>query len=234
MAFSSAIKSLTQAAFPKRQPTPALATQVTTTLDAVDSDREVDPTSDAALSLSSSFPSFASFKDQRAFEHERQCAKRTEEYARTQDAKASKGLSKWRPALPVHQRRTTSARKGRPVGFGGSEDEANTPNVLERVRSAGTRKESSPVQNSEVKLADLIKPGSVRKARKNKEADFELIPAVRPVIVLDELAFMHDVPAPRDLEQEWQHVYHSDGDDSDASLSISTPTYANVVLGGLS
>ncbi|KAJ3933496.1 MAG: hypothetical protein NXY57DRAFT_998545, partial [Lentinula lateritia] len=216
MAFSSAIKSLTQAAFPKGQATPALATQVTTTLDAVDSDREVDPTSDAALSLSSSFPSFASFKDQRAFEHERQCAKRTEEYARTQDAKAPKGLSKWRP-----------------VGFGGSEDEANTPNVLERVRSAGTRKESSPVQNSEVKLADLIKPGSVRKARKNKEADFELIPAVRPVIVLDELAFMHDVPAPRDLEQEWQHVYHSDGDDSDASLSISTPTYANVVLGGL-
>lgn len=175
MAFSSAIKSLTQAAFPKGQATPALATQVTTTLDAVDSDREVDPTSDAALSLSSSFPSFASFKDQRAFEHERQCAKRTEEYARTQDAKAPKGLSKWRPALPVHQRRTTSARKGRPVGFGGSEDEANTPNVLERVRSAGTRKESSPVQNSEVKLADLIKPGSVRKARKNKGMYYSVV-----------------------------------------------------------
>ncbi|KAJ3853946.1 hypothetical protein EV368DRAFT_63676 [Lentinula lateritia] len=232
MALSAAVKSLTQAAFPKRQATPALATQVTTTLDAVDSDREVDPTSDAALSLSSSFPSFSSFKDQRAFEHERQCTKRTEEYARTQEAKASKGLSKWRPASPVHQRKTTSARKSKPVGFGGSEDEVNTLNALERVRSAGTRKESSPIQNS-VKLADLIKPGSVRKARKNKEADFELIPAVRPVIVLDELAFMHDAPAPRDLEQEWQHVYHSDGDESDASLSISSPTYANVVLGGL-
>lgn len=44
---------------------------------------------------------------------------------------------------------------------------------------------------------------------------------------------MHDTPAPRDFEQEWEHVYHSDGDDSDSSAIMSTPTYANVLVGGL-
>jgi len=133
----------------------------------------------------------------------------------------------------VREKRDSSAssptRKERRINSGAEDEDVDVHDVLKGVRGAVAKKEPNAALKPEVKLADLIKPGSIRKSRKNKDNDFEVVPAVRSVIVLDELAFMHDTPAPRDLEQEWEHVYHSDGDDSDSSTIISTPTYAHVV-----
>ncbi|KAJ3993643.1 hypothetical protein F5050DRAFT_676864 [Lentinula boryana] len=233
MALSSAVKSLTEAAFSKSKATTPAPVPLTPKKDIVDESKEDDLNSDTVQSLSSSFPSFASFKGQRAFEHDRQRAKRTEDYIRTQEVKAFRTLSKPTPALSERQKKDVSTRKDRPIGSSVlDDDETDLHSILEGVRNPIATKEPSAVQqNVEVKLVDLIKPGSIRKTRKNKDAEFELIPAVRPVIVLDELAFMHDTPPPRDLEQEWQHVYHSDSDDSETSVPTHSPTYANVVIG---
>ncbi|KAJ3984912.1 hypothetical protein F5890DRAFT_1474154 [Lentinula detonsa] len=233
MALSSAVKSLTDVAFSKKKDTtPALVPLTPNKKEFVDKRKEDDLNSDNIPSLSSSFPSFASFKGQRAFEHDRQRAKRTEDYIRTQEVKAFRTLSKPTPALSERQKKDVSTRKDRPIGSSVLDDEADLHSILEGVRNPIATKEPSTVQqNVEVKLVDLIKPGSIRKTRKNKDSEFELIPAVRPVIVLDEVAFMRDTPPPRDLEQEWQHIYHSDSDDSETSVPTPSPTYANVVIG---
>ncbi|KAJ3826937.1 hypothetical protein F5880DRAFT_1331728 [Lentinula raphanica] len=286
MALSSAVKSLKEASalFKRDNRTADAATSTqrvvaTTTSDnnvvVVDTDKRSNTTDSSDVSppsLSASFPSLASFKDQRAFEHDRQRVKRLEEYTRAQEAKALKGGLSSKPTTiltsspegrkkssasgggttnSIRSTRSTRKKTRRLPGSGfdhdtpdDKADEACVDGVVQNVREEfeggrvlpSGRKDSSSesgtgTEYTEVKLVDLIKPtSSIRKPRKNKDTDFELIPAVRSVIVLDELAFMHDAPLPRDLEQEWQHVYHSEsGDDSDAS--VSTLSYANVLTG---
>ncbi|KAJ3710646.1 hypothetical protein C8R42DRAFT_648560 [Lentinula raphanica] len=287
MALSSAVKSLKEASalFKRDNRTADAATTSTSTQRAVatttsdnnvvvDTDTRSDPTTNSDVSppsLSASFPSLASFKDQRAFEHDRQRVKRLEEYTRAQEAKALKGGLGSKPTTiltsspegrkkssasgttnSIRSTRSTRKKTRRLPGSGFDHDTPDdkadeacvdgVQNVREefeggRVLPSGRKDSSSEsgtgTEYTEVKLVDLIKPtSSIRKPRKNKDTDFELIPAVRSVIVLDELAFMHDtpMPLPRDLEQEWQHVYHSEsGDDSDAS--VSTRSYANVLTG---
>ncbi|KIK71493.1 hypothetical protein GYMLUDRAFT_337786 [Collybiopsis luxurians FD-317 M1] len=258
----STVRSLAEAAFSKSKatvnPPSKIAEAPSSSSTEPDKDNKGDvvddPTSDAALSLSSSFPSFASFKDQRAFEHDRQRVKRTEEYVRMREAKVSKratafskmsiafGASSAPPAARVKERWTGS-------GFGtDSELDHDTVSLARGDEQpgrlgapAGTTSPPPLHKTTEVKLADLITQVSVRNSRKGmrKDPDFELIPAVRSVIVLDELAFMHDTPPPRDLEQEWEHVCHSDGDESSESESsrpsskiVPTLTYADVVVSG--
>ncbi|KAJ3837985.1 hypothetical protein F5878DRAFT_684027 [Lentinula raphanica] len=288
MALSSAVKSLKEASalFKRDNRTADAATSTqrvvaTTTSDnnvvVVDTDKKSDLTTNSDVSppsLSASFPSLASFKDQRAFEHDRQRVKRLEEYTRAQEAKAlkggkggsssnspgaaaivtssSEGRKKSSASGTTNSIRSTRSTRKKSRRLGSDHDtpddkadEAYVDGVQnqkvreefegDRVLPSG-RKDSSSSESgtgTEVKLVDLIKPtSSIRKPRKNKDTDFELIPPLRSVIVLDELAFMHDTPVrlPRDLEQEWQHVYHSEsGDDSDAS--VSTPSYANVLTG---
>jgi len=83
---------------------------------------------------------------------------------------------------------------------------------------------------TEVKLADLVTFRS-SKSRKGSgwEGDFEVVPHVRSVIVLDDVAV-------RDLEvdEPWEHVDGEDTDNGDASSSGNvTPTkvlsYADVL-----
>ncbi|KAJ3763277.1 hypothetical protein EV360DRAFT_78527 [Lentinula raphanica] len=286
MALSSAVKSLKEASalFKRDNRTADAATSTqrvvaTTTSDnnvvVVDTDKKSDLTTNSDVSppsLSASFPSLASFKDQRAFEHDRQRVKRLEEYTRAQEAKALKGglgskpttiltsspegRKKFSASGTTNSIRSTRSTRKKSRRLGSDHDTPDdkadeayvdgvqNQNVREefegdRVLPSGRKDSSSSDTESgtgtgtEVKLVDLIKPASsIRKPRKNKDTDFELIPPIRSVIVLDELAFMHDtpMPLPRDLEQEWQHVYHSEsGDDSDAS--VSTPSYANVLTG---
>ncbi|KAF9069309.1 hypothetical protein BDP27DRAFT_1325677 [Rhodocollybia butyracea] len=228
---SSAVRSLAQATFSKSKAnTPAESTSV-------DKDTEVDSISDSVPSLSSSFPSFDSFKDRRAYEHDRQRRKRSEEFVKKREARSLetmifRGLKGDAASMREKSIRKEKRIEAKQRGAGAADDEGD---VIQGVRSTGTWKEPSTANQSEVKLADLITPGSIRKSRKNKDSDFEVIPAVRSVIVLDELAFMQDTPRPRDLEQDWEHVYHSDGDDYDSSSSTADPnlTYAKVVLHGL-
>ncbi|KAJ3766013.1 hypothetical protein FB446DRAFT_419535 [Lentinula raphanica] len=277
MALSSAVKSLKEAsALFKRDNRTADATTTSDNNVVVDTDKKANTTGDSSdvspPSLSASFPSLASFKDQRAFEHDRQRVKRLEEYTRAQEAKALKGGLSSKPTTiltsspegrkkssassTTNSIRSTRSTRKKSRRLPGSDhdtpddkaDEACADGVVQnqnvreefeggRVLPSGRKDLSSSDTESrtgtgtEVKLVDLIKPtNSIRKPRKNKDTDFELVPPVRSVIVLDELAFMHDAPLPRDLEQEWQHVYHSEsGDDSDAS--VSTLSYANVLIG---
>lgn len=171
MTISSTVKSLAEAAFSKSKavaPPPQAATTPESVT--VDKDQEVDPTSDAALSLSSSFPSFASFKDQRTFEHDRQRTKHSEDYTRIREAKAAKAS----PWLSVREKRDASAnsltRRERRIGSGAPDEEVDMHDPLEGVRGAVVRKDltGAATLKSEVKLADLIKPSSIRKSRKNK------------------------------------------------------------------
>ncbi|KAF5383979.1 hypothetical protein D9757_006932 [Collybiopsis confluens] len=229
---------------------------------------DIDPTSDAALSLSSSFPSFASFdsKDQRAYEHDRQRSKRSEEYLRLREAKAFKRGSTMLSKIigPDSLSSPSSLLRGKRIpGTAESVSEAaaaaatwdddwegvrspsrilSTPKSPAETIGVATTTTIHRIPIPEVKLADLITPGSIRKSRRgiHKDPEFEVIPPIRSVIVLDEFAFMHDTPPPRDLEQEWEHVHHSD-DDSEESYCPSSlsrkihvpPSYANVVSGGL-
>lgn len=182
MSISSTVKSLAEAAFSKSKaiasPSQVASADGTKPASvAVDKDQELDPTSDAALSLSSSFPSFASFKDQRTFEHDRQRTKHSEDYTRIRGAKAAKATS-W---LSVREKRDAGAnsltRRERRIGSGATDEEVDVHDALEGVRCAIVRKDltSAATPKSEVKLSDLIKPSSIRKSRKNKGKSFLIV-----------------------------------------------------------
>ncbi|KAE9395524.1 hypothetical protein BT96DRAFT_997554 [Gymnopus androsaceus JB14] len=212
---SSTVKSLAEATFSRSKSAPSTEAAPTTP-ESVDKDKEVDPTN---------------FKHQRTFDHDRQRAKRSEDYVRMREAKAA--VRVW---SSVREKRDTSAssptRKERRINSGASDEDVDVHDVLKGVRGAVAKKEPNAALKPEVKACRLDQAWLHQEISEEQGYvynDFEVVPAVRPVIVLDELAFMHDTPAPRDLEQEWEHVYHSDGDDSDSSTIISTPTYANIV-----
>ena len=60
--------------------------------------------------------------------------------------------------------------------------------------------------------------------------DFEVIPHIRPVIALDEVANVHDM----DLEEPWEHIYvnNEEGKASDDVSKFSRLTYARVASTG--
>lgn len=79
---------------------------------------------------------------------------------------------------------------------------------------------STPVRvepaKREVKLEELIVTTPQKKAagRKMRDGDFEVVPHVRAVIVLDDSADVHDM----DVDEAWEHVT-LDNDDDEASSS---------------
>ncbi|EEB88294.1 hypothetical protein MPER_13947, partial [Moniliophthora perniciosa FA553] len=79
-----------------------------------------------------------------------------------------------------------------------------------------------PKPSAEAKLSDLIV--STRKPRNIKEPEFEFVPHIRSVIVLDD-------KTPRDvtIDEPWEHVSHSDTNDKDSVTDVKAPTYASIV-----
>jgi hypothetical protein len=64
---------------------------------------------------------------------------------------------------------------------------------------------------------------SQRKPRKPNADDFEVIPHIRSVIALDDIAIVHDM----DLDEPWEHIYGEEKT-SDSVSKFGRLTYARV------
>ena len=60
--------------------------------------------------------------------------------------------------------------------------------------------------------------------------DFEVIPHIRPVIALDDVANVHDM----DLDEPWEHIYANNGEEkvSEGVSKFGRLTYARVASTG--
>ncbi|KAG7100056.1 hypothetical protein E1B28_001841 [Marasmius oreades] len=171
--------------------------------------------------------SFLSLKGQRAHEHDRQIQKQARDFAQMRARKgrdyslSSSGRVGWLPIPSYFGYKTSSSSAPPPseVILGLANDSvAHVEDWVEHgfgsppteIRRDQPR---SFCYGKEAKLADLVTP--VRKPRKRRETDFEFVPHIRSVIVLDDIVQMKDVSV---VDEPWEHV----GEDE-------KPTYANVV-----
>jgi len=143
-------------------------------------------------------------RDVRAYEHERQRSKRAGEWAirRAKKAIAGKGAVGGRTADMGDPRK---GRKAVEVDV-----DADVDAVLAMAPGAVTRgmvvppKKAHPDPSRKVDLSDLVVL-SQRKPRKFKEGDFEFIPALPTIIVLD------DTPAlDMEVDEPWECVEEED------------------------
>ncbi|KAK0234205.1 hypothetical protein IW262DRAFT_1452740 [Armillaria fumosa] len=156
---------------------------------------------DASAALSSSFPSLPTIKDQRAYEHNRQRVKKAADVAKMRQKKRSGS-----PLFKVD--RGLASEKSRRL-------RADDVDPLDGVFVESThRDEAGPPasRKPEVKLSDLL----VWKQDRKKEPDFEVIPHIRSVIVLDD--FTPDLAA----DEPWEHI--------DAEPVSKAPSYAQVLV----
>ncbi|KAF8814473.1 hypothetical protein BYT27DRAFT_7206119 [Phlegmacium glaucopus] len=171
-------------------------------------------------------------RDARAYEHERQRAKQAGEWTK-------------RRARKVTRQGTTGAahagRRSKSWRDGKVELDADVYAALPRRRdigrntakvqevslppSGGGTDSSSGAQGVGVNLSELVVV-SHRRPRKRNVDDFEVIPPVRSVIALDDVAVLHDM----DLDEPWEHIY---ADDREGKVGqLHGPSYARVVGAG--
>ncbi|KAF8655371.1 hypothetical protein AX16_003068 [Volvariella volvacea WC 439] len=190
--------------------------------------------SKGTASTTSSVVADANDKDSRAQDHERQRAKKAEDVAKMRARKAQ-NLS----ASAAHSGGNVTSKLSvpkRPSSTSASavsdmDIKLSLMEGMEIVESfnwqpvspdwklnhVDTRSPSDA--RTEVKLADLITT-STRKPRKRAEHDFEFIPHVRSVLVLD------DAAAPEvTFDEPWEHIYGED----DTKPAFKGPSYASVV-----
>ncbi|KAG6853543.1 hypothetical protein C0991_003401 [Blastosporella zonata] len=177
------------------------------------------PNDENAVPTSKSPPPLPSLKESRAREHDRQRLKKATSLLQRQARKAHQVPGQW----PVKVQHTGSVR-GPGVRIDDADDE---PGVEENEVEWGGA--TSPVRSkdqvdttrAEVALSDLL---IARKPRHGRapDRDFELVPALRSVIVLDDFS----VPE-LDPDEPWEHIYASDADDT---LPLRTPelSYAKI------
>jgi len=204
---------------------PAQSVPVTTTPEAVA------PTicDNCSMELEKEMPSTltpsANPKDVRAYEHDRQRVKKAAERVLTK-ARKERGWAMCKGV--VYDKTKCSCRqsdKGKRLGPKDVKVLLDG-DVLENAavpfpKTGRPRRADSfgplPFKGSrDVKLADLVTAG---KPKKSKEGDFEVVPHIRSVIVLDD--FSGDE---KDVEEPWEHIQ---GDDFDEKLN--SPSYAEVV-----
>ncbi|KDQ62919.1 hypothetical protein JAAARDRAFT_188558 [Jaapia argillacea MUCL 33604] len=168
----------------------------------------------------------------RAYEHDRQRVKKTEDFARTKERK-ERGKTLFQ---------SLRSRKDAPGKDSGAK-ERRGPNVasvwntdedrdISPLSPDTTVDEVSPpslacgdikVDKVEVKLEDLIATGrKTRKPKGSSDADYEVVPHVRSVIVLPDDFTDGDL----ELDEPWEHVSSSEDDDETKS---KIPSYAQVV-----
>ncbi|KAF9260825.1 hypothetical protein L218DRAFT_1079067 [Marasmius fiardii PR-910] len=170
--------------------------------------------------------SFLHYKDQRAYEHDRQRQKQGRDFAQMCARKGRDYSSLsfrrvgWLP-LPIpsylgYRSASSPAPSGTKLGFG-NHDTAHLEDFEQGYGEALHDEPKSFGNGKEAKLTDFVI--SVRKARKHRETDFEFIPHIRSVIVLDDIVQTKDVSV---VDEPWEHI----GDDEKLPNEL---TYANVV-----
>ncbi|KZT01184.1 uncharacterized protein LAESUDRAFT_816090 [Laetiporus sulphureus 93-53] len=166
-------------------------------------------------------------KDRRAYEHERQRAKKTVEVERARERKQRKSVQRLASdgaclvCRTAHTRR--SGVKGGVWGVSEVEGQENAPLEPRDEQSGSLDIDDGVIAHvrgvREVDLASLIKPA---KTRKPKAEDYEVIPNVRPVIALDDRA-----SAVPEVDEPWEHI--SAEDEDGAPAGPSGPSYAQIV-----
>jgi hypothetical protein len=192
-------------------------------------------------------------RDVRAYEHERKRAKHAGEWAKRLARKAithgSLGVGRPAGATAAHAERRSKSLKNGQVGLDVAVDlyavlpQKDTAPPAAKIwegLGAGFLKSVSPPPNEgactdaskaaqgvRVNLSELVVL-SQRKPRKLNADDFEVIPHIRSVIALDDVANVHDM----DLDEPWEHIYpDDDGEENalDGAGKFGRPSYARVV-----
>ncbi|KAF9444760.1 hypothetical protein P691DRAFT_806666 [Macrolepiota fuliginosa MF-IS2] len=172
----------------------------------------------AGLALSPIIPSSKIPKDTRAYEHERQRLRKAADFVKMRARKAQQGTG-WVGNAKAHQR-TASGKSSAGGGLGAvpsekgrlfSDEETELDEGEGLVLSDSWKENLGIVTEQsryEVKLADLVRPGKPRKP-KGGDGDFEVVPHVRSVIVLDD-----NTPDELDIDEPWEHIYNTDSEDN--------------------
>ena len=82
----------------------------------------------------------------------------------------------------------------------------------------------------QVNFEDLLKVSAQRKARKTKDEEFELVPAVKSVIALDDMptGAVHDM----EIDEPWEHIESEEGEGKKMKGGKrAEPSYAAIVVG---
>jgi len=158
-------------------------------------------------------PILSYVKEVRAFEHDRQRVRKATDFVKKRMQKAQpwgakpltpkKGLASAAPSENIMAFRDEARDLDIPAALPRKyeiEDEYDVPSLSSR---------------REVRLTDLV---VARKSRKTKDGDFEIVPHLRSVIVLDDNASYE-----MSLEEPWEHIEGADVDNPD-----SEPSYAKV------
>jgi len=196
-----------------------------------------------------SFPGQDKDRDARAYEHERQRVKHAGEWAKRRARKTTiGGTAVGRPARAraAHAGRQAKSLKGGKVELEvddgyvvtpqGRDTEYTTAKMCDGSSAGLLTKVSLPPsedgrtdafkadQGVKINLSEIIML-SQRKPRKPNADDFEVIPHIRSVIALDDVA-NHDM----DLDEPWEHIYVNNGEGkaSDGASKFGRLTYARV------
>jgi len=152
--------------------------------------------------LTTSLPSLADVKDRRAYEHGRQKVKKAADFVKMKTQKARVVIDPSWPRVPSREKEKLVA-----------DEEVDSDAVLV---DDGRDIVISDVK-FDVKLADLI---MTRKPQRRNDSDFEVIPHLRSVIVLDDVA-THDVS----VDEPWEHIFGED----ETVACVKAPSYANIL-----
>jgi len=185
-------------------------------------DNRVNTVTDKDTPLSATSPTLPSIKDMRAFEHDRQRVKKAADLVKM---RARKEQGRWatlaKGGLYNSSRKITgslASEKGKRL------DAEDVDGLDGSLADSGCDVDGvafSP-QPSEVKLSDLVAFRS--KPRKGQDGDFEVIPHVRSVIVLDDIT-THDLM----VDEPWEHIYGSDEEEIAAATPTKGPSYAHIL-----
>jgi len=186
-------------------------------------------------------------RDARAYEHERQRLKHAGEWAKRRARKTTiDGTATGRPAgaRAAHTGRQTKSLRGGKAGLDVDDGYAVTPKGRDtdhttakmcnglgaRLLTKGPLPPSEDGRTNAIKADSGVKVNlseimmlSQRKPRKPNADDFEVIPHIRSVIALDDIAIVQDM----DLDEPWEHIYGEEKA-SDGVSKFGRLTYARV------
>jgi hypothetical protein len=158
-------------------------------------------------------------RDVRDHERQRQHTKKSAGHVKAKERK-ERGAAQW--AMWGEKAKSPTARAARGSWFGGKDNRAawDDEHDIDEKEVEVDHVISSPrvtvpdSVRSYVQLADLV---TTKKSRKLVEGDFEVIPAPRSVIVLDDFASQD-----MDVDEHWEFIYNEDE-------KARGPSYAQVV-----
>jgi len=145
-------------------------------------------------------------KDRRTYEHIRQRVKKAADTVKMRAQKTKRSNS-------PRRLRFNARRQGGAVRL--DEDDVFDAVLIDSVNRGDAHTQLPPSSRVDVKLSDLV---MTRLPHKRNDSDFEVVPHIRSVIVLDDVG-TRDVS----VDEPWEHIYGED------DLPVKAPSYATVL-----